>query len=115
MLKINQSNVTIMVKNMDRTIDFYKNIGLNLKQRWDNHYAMMQAPELTLGIHPSETEISNLNSFVSFGFMVDDINDAKKVLEANNIVYKENDGKSGHYLHFNDPDGYFLYFTQPKW
>jgi catechol 2,3-dioxygenase-like lactoylglutathione lyase family enzyme len=34
MMTINESNVTIMVKNLDESIKFYKSIGLTLKNRW---------------------------------------------------------------------------------
>ena len=52
---------------------------------------------------------------LSVGFIVDAIGDAKALLDAKNIIYKEDDGKSGHYLHFRDPDNTVLYFVQPKW
>ena len=115
MLNIKDTNVTIMVKNMDTAISFYEGIGLTLKQRWGDHYAMVTAPGVTLGIHPAKD--SNLNSgSISIGFMVDQIADAKALLDKNNIAHKEeDDGKSGIYLHFKDPDGTVLYFVQPKW
>ncbi len=48
--------------------------------------------------------------------MIDKIEDAKILLDRNNIAHKqEDDGKSGMYLHFKDHDGTILYFVQPKW
>jgi catechol 2,3-dioxygenase-like lactoylglutathione lyase family enzyme len=115
MQSITGSNVTIMVKDMDRSISFYQGIGLTLKQRWDNHYAMMSAEGITLGIHPASTGETNSGT-VSIGFMVNDIAEAKALLDANNIAYKEeNDGKSGLYLHFKDPDNTILYYVKPMW
>ena len=115
MIKINSTNVTIMVKNMDNAIKFYESIGLKLKQRWDDHYAMMETEGLTIGIHPGGDKVLSSGS-MSIGFMIDKIEDAKALLDKNNIVYqKEDDGKSGLYCHFKDLDGTILYFVQPKW
>jgi catechol 2,3-dioxygenase-like lactoylglutathione lyase family enzyme len=112
---INSTNVTIMVNDMDRGISFYQSIGLNLKQRWDNHYAMMTAPGLTIGLHPTEDKNPNSGT-ISIGFMINSIDEAKALLEQKNIPYTgEDDGKSGIYLHFKDPYGTVLYFVQPKW
>ena len=114
-MTINDTNVTIMVKDMDTAINFYQSIGLTLKQRWDNHYAMMTTKGLTIGIHPKE-EGETSSGTVSIGFMIGDFNEAKALLEKNKITFKaEDDGKSGNYLHFTDPDGTILYFVLPKW
>src|SRR5579872_5308941 len=99
MLHITESNVTIMVNNMDKAIQFYEQIGLTLKQRWENHYAMISAEGITIGLHPTDGS-DNHSGTVSIGFMVDDIGEPKALLDANNITYKEDDGKSGTYLHF---------------
>jgi predicted enzyme related to lactoylglutathione lyase len=115
MVKINGTNVTIMAKSMDASIKFYESIGLTLKQRWGDNYAMMETAGLTIGIHPGGDERSNSGT-VSIGFMIDNIEDVKAMLDKNNITArKEDDGKSGIYCHFNDPDGTVLYFVQPKW
>jgi catechol 2,3-dioxygenase-like lactoylglutathione lyase family enzyme len=115
MTKIKDTNVTIMTTDMDKAISFYESIGLTIKNRWGNHYAMISAPGVTIGIHPSEGK-NHSSGTVSVGFMIDDIADAKSMLTKNNISFKEeNDGKSGLYLHFKDHDGTILYFVQPKW
>ncbi|MGZ4056315.1 MAG: VOC family protein [Bacteroidia bacterium] len=115
MIQINESNVTIMVKDMDKAISFYESIGLTLKNRWGNHYAMLTAAGITIGIHPSDEDDNNSGS-VSIGFMISDINEAKATLEKANIKYDfQDDGKSGDYLHFKDLDGTILYYVKPKW
>jgi len=115
MIKINDSNVTIMVKDMGKAIKFYESIGFTIKQRWDNHYAMLSATGITLGIHPADSKAVSSGT-VSIGFMIDDINDAIKLLETNNIIHDfQDDGKSGKYAHFKDLDGTILYFVQPAW
>lgn len=115
MIKINSTNVNIMVKDMTKSIQFYESIGLTLKQRWGDHYAMVETAGITIGIHPGGDANSNSGT-VSIGFMIEDTNAAKALLEKNSIAAtSEDDGKSGIYLHFKDPDGTLLYFVQPKW
>ena len=115
MINITGTNVTIMVKDMNRSISFYESIGLKLKERWGDHYAMVETIGLTLGIHPGGNELSGSGT-TSIGFMVDNIEDVKTLLEKNVITgRREEDGKSGIYLHFKDPDGALLYFVKPKW
>jgi hypothetical protein len=114
MIKINETNVTIMVKNMNTSIGFYENIGFEIKNRWGDHYAMLTTAGLTIGIHPSSGETTGSGN-VSIGLMIDNIEDAKKILESNKIKFEMLDDKSGIYLNFADPDGTVIYFTQPKW
>lgn len=114
MIKITETNVTLMVMSLNKSIQFYESIGLKLKNRWGEHYAMMETTGLTIGLHPSEKPVKP-SSQSSIGFMVDDINEARSVLNKNKILFKDEDGKSGIYLHFTDLDGTTLYFTQPKW
>jgi catechol 2,3-dioxygenase-like lactoylglutathione lyase family enzyme len=114
-MKINSTNVTIMVKSMDKTITFYEKLGLKLDQRWGEHYAMMSTKGLTIGIHPGGTRKSSSGT-VSIGFMIDKIKDAKALLTKLKVKFKaEDDGNSGLYCHFKDPDGTILYFVEPKW
>jgi catechol 2,3-dioxygenase-like lactoylglutathione lyase family enzyme len=113
-MNITGSNVTIMVADMDRAINFYSQIGLLLKQRWDNHYAMMEAPGITIGLHPAEGN-NNSSGSLSVGLFIDDLDAAKALLEKHGIAYKDEDGSSGHYLHFKDPDNTIVYFVLPKW
>lgn len=113
-MKILDSNVTIMVKSISNAIKFYEQIGLTLKKRWEDHYAMMTTSGITIGLHPAnETDLNE--SGVSIGFMVEDIQEAKSLLEKINIRYSEDDGKSGTYLYFRDIDGTILYFVKQKW
>jgi catechol 2,3-dioxygenase-like lactoylglutathione lyase family enzyme len=115
MISIKETNVTIMVKDMDKAVSFYESIGLTLKQRWDNHYAMMIAPGITIGLHPSEDAGTNSGT-VSIGFMIENIEEAKTLLDTNKTAYtSQDDGKSGIYVHFKDPFGTILYFVKPKW
>jgi predicted enzyme related to lactoylglutathione lyase len=114
MIKITETNVTLMVMSIDKSIKFYESIGMTLKSRWGEHYAMMETTGLTIGLHPTEKPVKP-STQVSIGFMVDDISEVRKILTKNKIKHSDEDGKSGIYSHFTDLDGTALYFTQPKW
>ena len=105
-----------MVKDMDSSIKFYERIGLKLQQRWGDNYAMIEGPGITLGIHPGGTKNSSSGD-LSIGFMVPSFAEAEELLKKNKIeiTLRADDGKSGKYLHFKDPDGVALYFVEPNW
>lgn len=113
-MKINESNITIMVKNMDKTISFYKMLGLKLKKRWENYYAILAAPGVVIGLHSSDSKPKGSGD-ASIGFMIDNIRADEKLLTKNKEKYKFDEGGSGSHVHFKDPNGTILYFTQPKW
>ena len=116
MIKINETNITIMVKDFDASIRFYESIGFTLKKRWENFYAMVTAPGLTIGIHPTEPgQEFNAGDSISVGLMIDNADEARALLNRNGISFMDQDGDSGLYLHFKDPDGVTIYFTVPKW
>jgi predicted enzyme related to lactoylglutathione lyase len=114
MIRITETNVTIMVRDMNRSISFYENIGFEMKNRWGENYAMLSTTGLTIGIHPSSDEIKGSGT-VSIGLMIDDINEAKALIEKNKIKYEMHEDESGIYMSFKDPDETIVYCTQPKW
>jgi catechol 2,3-dioxygenase-like lactoylglutathione lyase family enzyme len=111
---IKESNVTILVQDMDKAVSFYQKIGLTLKNRWGNHYAQLETTGITIGLHPGGKPAQS-SDHISIGFMIDDIAEAKALLEQNQIPYKYDDGKSGKFTHFKDLDGTVLYFMQPMY
>ena len=113
---IKDSNITIMVKDMDRSISFYQSLGMTLKNRWDNHYSQLTAPGITIGLHPaSDNNLSNVPGHISIGFTTDNFEDAKKLLDELPVKVTSRNEEGGQFLHFNDPDGTELYFIKPKW
>jgi predicted enzyme related to lactoylglutathione lyase len=114
MYTIHTSNVTVMVQNMDRAINFYvEGLGLTLKQRWGEHYAQVAAPGLVIGLHPSDKAIETQNS-VSLGFGVEKIEEAEARLKALGIAFNHAEGKGGKFASFIDPDGTPLYFMETQ-
>ncbi|MGE3824302.1 MAG: VOC family protein, partial [Bacteroidia bacterium] len=71
-MSIKNSDVTIMVKDMDVSLSFYQTIGFTLGQRWQNEYAMLAAPGIVIGLHPIEKNLAAKGSGnVSLGFTSD--------------------------------------------
>ena len=112
---IRGTNITIMIKDMDRSISFYQSIGFEVKDRWGNHYAQLVAPGIAIGLHPtSEKNLSNGLSNISIGFTTDDFEMVKSQLAQLSITPMERREEGGQFLHFTDPDGTPLYFIKPK-
>ena len=99
---------------MDRSVSFYQSIGFTIKQRWDNHYAQLAAPGITIGIHPTTDNISNSGN-VSIGFTTDNFEETKNQLSSLAIQTQLREEEGGKFIHFADPDGTALYFINPKW
>jgi catechol 2,3-dioxygenase-like lactoylglutathione lyase family enzyme len=115
-MTIKESNITVNVKDLNKSISFYESIGLTLKNHWGNFYAQLTAPGIIIGLHP--TSINNLkgnSGNVSIGFTTDDFEGARSLLQRLSINIADMQEEGGQFLHFNDPDGTSLYFIKPKW
>ena len=113
-MSIIDSNVTIMVKDMDKSISFYQSIGFAIKNRWDDHYAQIAAPGITIGLHPG-TDNSVGSGNVSIGFTTDNFEETRSLLSSLSIYSVVREEEGGQFIHFHDPDGTMLYFMKPKW
>ena len=113
-MNITETNVTIMVRDMDKAVTFYQSLGLTIKNRWGNHYAKLTAKDIIIGLHPASGEIIP-STQVSIGFMIDDLDGAKALLDGQHIAYSEKSDKAGVFLSFHDPDGTGIYFNLPNW
>jgi catechol 2,3-dioxygenase-like lactoylglutathione lyase family enzyme len=115
-MTIKESNITINVSDLEKSISFYESIGLVLKNRWDNYYAQLSAPDMVIGLHPtSHTHLKGNSGNVSLGFTAVDFEDTKSQLQRLSIKTTERQEEGGQFLHFNDPDGTALYFIKSKW
>ena len=114
-MTLKNSNITIMVKDMDRSVSFYQSLGFALKNRWGNHYAQMTGPGLTIGLHPSNDGAAPGSGNTSIGFTVDNFEEAGAFLQSLSIDAQSRSEEGGQFLHFTDPDGTLLYFIKPKW
>ena len=115
-MTIKESNATINVKDLDKSISFYESIGLTTKNRWGNFYAQLAAPGIVIGLHPtSNTNLKNNSGNISIGFTTDNFEEVKSLLQKLTIETTNRQEEGGQFIHFNDPDGTALYFMKPKW
>lgn len=115
-MNIKESNVTINVKDMDKSVAFYESIGLTVKARWGNHYAQLTAPGIVMGLHPTSSDkLKEDSGNVSIGFTVNNFDEAKTLLQKLSVATTERQEEGGQFLHFADPDGTACYFIKPKW
>ena len=113
---IKEANITLNVKDLDKSVSFYKSLGLEVKSRWSNKYAQLTAPGIVVGLHPTTAENLPGNSGgVSIGFSTNNFEEAKTILKQMSVSITEREEEGGQFLHFYDPDGTSLYFIKPKW
>ena len=116
-------NVTIGVANMDRAVRFYtETLGLKLAYRFGDHWASVELGKgLTIGLHPASAsgEIpGGRKGSMAIGLELSgSIEDAMKSLEAKGVKFQGpvNEGKSGKFAAFADPDGNSLYLAELNW
>ena len=111
---ITNANVTINVKDLNTSISFYESIGLTVQNRWGDYYAQVIASGISIGLHPSNN-LPGSSGNTSIGFIADNFDDAKALLEKLSIKTTARQEEGGSFLLFNDPDGTALYFIKPKW
>lgn len=99
---------------MDTAVNFYQNtLGLTLLNRYGNHYAEIQAPDLLIGLHPTSQDIVPGNN-ISIGFGVTEFDLTIKDLETKGITFKiEQDGWI-RLAYFTDLDQNQLFLAERK-
>ncbi|MFI5134124.1 MAG: VOC family protein [Chitinophagales bacterium] len=115
-MTIKEANVTVNVKDMDRSVSFYQSIGFSVKNRWGNYYAQLTVPGVTIGLHPTnDANLKGNSGSVSIGFSIDNIEETRYSLQQLAISVTERNEEGGQFLHFTDPDGTSLYFIKSTW
>src|SRR5688572_21543121 len=105
------SNVTVMISNMDKAIDFYTQaLGLKLKSRHGEHWAEIEGPGITIGLHPSSEKEKAHNLSISFG--VKDLAQSMAALEKKGVSFHVHNDATMKLAFFADPDGNTLYLAQ---
>ena len=111
---IQRGLVTVMVKEMDRAIDFYVGkLGLSHKFRAGDKWAELAAPGLNVGLHIC-TEGCDAGGNVSIGLEVADLAVAMEELKKKGIQFGPDISCEGpvKLAMFKDPDGTELYLCQ---
>lgn len=115
-MTIKGANITINLKDLNKSIAFYESIGLTVNNGWGNHYVQLTAPGIVIGQHPaSNGNLTDNSGNLSIGFTTDDFEETKSSLEKLPIDIMERSEEGGQFLHFNDPDGTTIYFIKLKW
>lgn len=116
---ITGGNATVFVSDMNRAVAFYTEIlGLELRQRFGDHWAEVQAGGLLIGLHPKSdgAPAPGTSGAISIGLTVDaDIDAVVKQLSAKGVRFRGpvvNDGGAVALAFFGDPDGNELYLCQ---
>lgn len=116
--QFNQSLVTVIVSNMQRSIDFYTNrLGLALKARYGDEFALVEAPGITIGLHPAR-EGGAKPGALSIGLGVDDIEASRKQLQDHGVEFSGDivADPPMRLAFFRDPDGVEIYLAeQSEW
>jgi predicted enzyme related to lactoylglutathione lyase len=110
------SNVTVMVSDMNRAVRFYTEaLGLTLKARFGDGWAEVQAPGLTIGLHPVRqgAPTGAPAGGVSIGLQVENLEAAMATLKERGVEFRGIvEGEGVRLAHFQDPDGTPLYLGQ---
>jgi predicted enzyme related to lactoylglutathione lyase len=108
--------LTVMVADFDKAVKFYTEaVGLPLRRREGDGWAEVQAPGLTIGLHPRLPDMpaSGGPNHLSVGFAVENLEAAMAELEARGVKFSGvQDGQGVRFAHFADPDGTPLYLAQ---
>jgi predicted enzyme related to lactoylglutathione lyase len=81
-----QSLVTVMVPDLDEAVSFYSTtLGLRLKARYGKEFAVLEAPGLTIGLHPQSKQDSSPS--MSIGLGVESLEAAMERLAARGVKF----------------------------
>ena len=113
-MNITACNVTVMVAQMDRAIRFYTEVlGFKLAQRFGDHWAQVEGPGITIGLHPTEN-MPEAGGGLSIALGVDNVDQAIADLKGKDASLAFNVVPDGYVklAHFADPDGNALYLVE---
>ncbi len=116
---LKEGNVTVMVSSLPRSIKFYtETLGFKLKYQVENEWAEIQAPGVTIGLHPAGEHgpKPGKNESLSIGFTVDNLDSAMANLKAKGVQFSPRIIEDGpvRIASFGDPDMTPLYICQVK-
>ena len=112
------ANLTVMVSDMKRALAFYaETLGLERGRAYGDEWAEINAPGMTIGLHPGgKRPLGEHSRHYSVGLQVDDLDDAMRKLSAKGVAFTPAPSDKGLRLaYFTDPDGNPLYLCEVKW
>ena len=115
MTKILNSIITIMVSDMDAAIAFYtETLGFKLKNRYESHWADIEAPGMSIGLHPSSRDTLQGNN-LQVGLSVPDLSLAMTGLAEKGVKFSPIRDDNVKLAYFSDPDGNIFYLVEAGW
>ena len=114
---IKEANVTVVVSDLNRAVKFYTEmLGLKIKNLIENEWAEVQAPGLTIGLHPAGEHgwQDGKQGSMSIGFVVEDIEQEMTELKKKGISFSPDivENNIVKLVFFVDPDKNPLYLCQ---
>jgi len=113
--RFNESMVTIIVADMERSIDFYtKRLGLPLRTRYGNEFAIVDAPGVVIALHPAPNSKPAGEGSLSIGLGVDSVESSMKRLAQRGIAFAGDivTDPPMRFAFFKDPDGVEFYLAE---
>ncbi|HXB84317.1 MAG TPA: VOC family protein [Candidatus Acidoferrum sp.] len=113
--RFNESMVTIIVADMERSIDFYtKKLGLPLRTRYGNEFAIVDAPGVVIALHPSPKGDPAREGSLSIGLGVDSVESSMDRLAQRGIAFAGDivTDPPMRFAFFKDPDGVEFYLAE---
>jgi len=113
------AKLTLMISDMNRAVEFYtETLGLPLKFRGGDEWAEIQAPGLTIALHPARERgpKSDQPGHLSIGFQVEQLETAMAALKEKGVEFAPHiiDDQFVRIAHFTDPDRTPLYLCEVK-
>ncbi|MDA4128209.1 MAG: VOC family protein [Thaumarchaeota archaeon] len=112
---IKEANVTVIVTDMKRAIEFYVQVlGLELVSNWGNEFAQIKAPGVIIALHPAPDDSPRTRGDnLSIGLGVDDLKASMTALENKGVRFtRVVEDRPVKLAFFADPDGNPLYLSQ---
>ena len=114
-----EGQVTLMVPDMAEAIRFYtESLGLRLKARYGDEFAVLEAPGLTIGLHPQPAASPLQSPAISIGLGVESVEVAMESLTARGIHFSGPivEDPPIRVVHFKGPGAVPLYLVeQSEW
>ncbi|SDN70759.1 Catechol 2,3-dioxygenase [Paenibacillus sp. yr247] len=112
-------NVTVMVSDLNKAVRFYVDIlGLRLQYEVPGRWAQIEAPGLTIGLHPSNEHGPNPGNSesISIGLEAQNFAAAMETLQTRGVEFSPiMEDKATRIAYFGDPDGNPLYLIEVKY
>ncbi|MFH1248541.1 MAG: VOC family protein [archaeon] len=110
-----QAKISIMVRNMNRSIDFYtKKLGFKLGFRYENDFAYLTGFGIALGLSEDNSKYCPDKGNLSICFEVKDMGKAVSDLKKKGLSFEFDEDEDCRFASFEDPDSTPLYLVEKK-